>query len=113
MQHLVRYQLLIAKYNCSPGALNSLAGIISTLAGVYGVQDSQWSITSKVTIIVTSSITVICGILTGIYSFWKLAAVKKKHNREVGKESAGKRGEGFVEQVKRKAREKEPEAGMV
>jgi len=103
----------LPKYYYRPGALNSLAGIVSTLAGVYGVQSGQWSVTSKVTIIVTSTVAVVCGILTGIYSFWKLAGVKKKHDREVGKERAGKRGEGFVEQVKRKAQEKEPEAGMV
>lgn len=97
----------------SPGLLNSLAGIISTLANVYGAQHGDFSTTSKVTIIVTGASALICGVLTLYYSLWKLRRVKKRHDREIGKERAGRHGEGIVEQMKRKAQERQPEPGMV
>jgi hypothetical protein len=52
-------------------------------------------------------------VLTLYYSLWKLRKVKKRHDREIGKERVGRHGEGIVEQMKRKAKEKEPEPGMV
>lgn len=97
----------------SPGLLNSLAGIISTLVNVYGVQHGDFSTTSKVTIVVTSVSALTCGILTLFYSLWKLRRVKRRHDHEIGKERAGRHGEGIVEQMKRKAQEKQPEPGMV
>ncbi|KAF9465889.1 hypothetical protein BDZ94DRAFT_1252485 [Collybia nuda] len=96
-----------------PGLLNSLAGIISTLVNVYGVQHGDFSTTSKTTIVVTGVSTLICGVLTLYYSLWKLRRVKMRHDHEIGKERAGRHGEGIVEQIKRKAQEKEPESGMV
>lgn len=96
-----------------PGLLNSLAGLISTIANIYGVQHGEFSTTSKITMVVTAVSTLICGVVTLYYSLWKLRRVKQKHDREIGKERAGRRGEGMVEQVKRKAAEKEPEAGMI
>ncbi|KAJ7088634.1 hypothetical protein C8R44DRAFT_751746 [Mycena epipterygia] len=96
-----------------PGALNSLAGIISTLVNVYGVQHGVFVTTSKVTIIVTVAAAVACGGLTLTYSLFMLKNVKKAHNRQVGRERAGKHGEGILEEMKRKAHEIEPEAGMV
>ncbi|KAF9004587.1 hypothetical protein BDQ17DRAFT_400427 [Cyathus striatus] len=91
-----------------PGLLNSLAGVISTLANVFGVQHGEFSTTGKVTIIVTTITAGISGILTLFYSLWLLRRVKKEHDRVIGKERAGKHGEGLVEQMKRKANEKEP-----
>ncbi|KAF8811103.1 hypothetical protein BYT27DRAFT_6454903 [Phlegmacium glaucopus] len=85
-----------------PGAMNSLAGFLSTVANVFGVQGGGFSSSSKVTIIVTGASTGVLGILTAIYSFWLLKRVKSKHDREVGKERAGKHGEGVVDLSKRK-----------
>ncbi|GLB41047.1 hypothetical protein LshimejAT787_0902620 [Lyophyllum shimeji] len=96
-----------------PGFLNSLAGLISTIANIYGVQNGEFSRTGKITIIVTAVSTGICGFLTLYYSLWKIRRVKRKHDQEVGKERAGRHGEGIVEQMKRKAAEKEPVARVI
>ncbi|KAJ7901588.1 hypothetical protein B0H13DRAFT_2663928 [Mycena leptocephala] len=79
-----------------PGALNSLAGIISTLVNVYSAQHGEFVTTSR----------------ARLYAF-KLKKVKQAHNRQVGRERAGRHGEGILEEIKRKAKEIEPEAGMV
>jgi hypothetical protein len=76
--------------------LNSLAGVISTLANVYGVQGHQFSSTSKSTIAVTTITAGICGAFVAVYQFWLVAGIKRKHDREVGREGAGKHGEGVV-----------------
>jgi len=96
-----------------PGLLNSLAGMISTLANVYGVQHGEFSTTSKITIAVTTASAFVCGVLTLFYSLLKLRNVKKQHDREVGKERAGKHGEGILAEIRNKAVEKEPEPGMI
>jgi len=85
-----------------PGLLNSLAGVLSTLANVLGVHHATFSLTSKSTIIVTGGIAVICGFLTAFYTFFLIRNVKKKHDEEVGKQRAGRHGEGFVDLSKRK-----------
>ncbi|KAJ6561768.1 hypothetical protein B0H19DRAFT_943811, partial [Mycena capillaripes] len=85
-----------------PGFLNSLAGVLSTLASVLGSQDATLSISSKSTIIVTSAIAGICGILTAFYMFVLIRRLKKEHDWEVGKQRAGKHGEGFADLSKRK-----------
>ncbi|KAG6911022.1 hypothetical protein DXG01_005438 [Tephrocybe rancida] len=95
-----------------PGLLNSLAGFISTIANIFGVQHGEFSKTGKVTIVVTGASTLICGVLTLYYSLWKIRRVKQRHDREVGMERAGRHGEGIVEKMKRKAAEKEPEVPM-
>lgn len=95
-----------------PGFLNSLAGVITTLANVFGVQHGEFSTTSKVTIIVTGASTVACGALTLYYSLWKIRRVKNRHDKEVGREKSGRHGEGMVQQLKRKANEPEPEPRM-
>ncbi|TFK31631.1 hypothetical protein BDQ12DRAFT_707931 [Crucibulum laeve] len=96
-----------------PGLLNCLTGIISTLVNVFGVQHGEFTATSKSTIVVTSAGALVSGLLTLYYSLWKLRRVKKKHDEQIGKERAGTHGEGRVEMIKRKAQEKQPEAGMV
>ncbi|KAJ7097772.1 hypothetical protein B0H15DRAFT_772621 [Mycena belliarum] len=85
-----------------PGFLNSLAGVLSTLASVLGSQDATLSISSKSTIIVTSSLAGICGGLTAFYMFVLIRRIKKQHDEEIGKQRAGKHGEGFVDVSKRK-----------
>jgi NADH:ubiquinone oxidoreductase subunit 4 (subunit M) len=85
-----------------PGAMNSLAGFISTMANVYGAQHGELSTTSKVTIIVTSASTGVLGILTTIYTLWLVRRIKSQHDRTVGKQRTGKHGEGEVDLSKRK-----------
>ncbi|KAF7973357.1 hypothetical protein HWV62_15529 [Athelia sp. TMB] len=84
-----------------PGLLNSLAGLLSTLSSVLGVQHSTLSVTSKSTIIVVSAVAGVCGILVLFYQFVLIAQVKKRHDQQVGKQRAGKHGEGFVDVTKR------------
>ncbi|OAX43436.1 hypothetical protein K503DRAFT_681200 [Rhizopogon vinicolor AM-OR11-026] len=79
-----------------PGLLNSLAGIISVLSNIYGVQNGTYSTPGKSAIIVTVAVTVVCGCLVFVYYFWLLRNIKKEHDREVGVEVAGKHGEGVV-----------------
>ncbi|KAJ7472701.1 hypothetical protein FB451DRAFT_1036025 [Mycena latifolia] len=67
-----------------PGLLNSLAGVLSTLASVLGSQDATLSISSTSTIIVTSSLAGICGLLTAFYMFVLIRRLKKQHDQEVG-----------------------------
>lgn len=98
---------LLADTVYSPGLLNSLAGVVSTLVNIYGAQHGEFSVTSKITLIVTSSVALICGVLTLWYSFVKLRGVKRKHDLEIGRGRAGRHGEGFIEEIKRKAREPE------
>jgi hypothetical protein len=79
-----------------PGLLNSLAGIISVLSNIYGVQNGTYSTTGKSTIIVTAAVAVVCGCLVLVYQFWLLRNIKNEHDKEVGIELAGKHGEGIV-----------------
>ncbi|KAF5354131.1 hypothetical protein D9756_007107 [Leucocoprinus leucothites] len=73
-----------------PGLMNSLAGIISTLANVYGVQHGEFNTTSTITISVT-------GVVGA-----------RRHAKEMGIQKAGKHGEGvwagFKEQPERVVR---------
>ena len=80
-----------------PGAANSLTGFISTIANVYGAQHGELSTTSKVTIIVTAGSTGVLGTLTVIYTFWLVKRVKSRYDRTVGKQRAGRHGEGVVD----------------
>jgi hypothetical protein len=96
-----------------PGCLNSLAGLVSTLINVYGQQGGIWSITARVTGIVTGSIMVVCGVLFGLYNFWILNKVKKRHDREIGFDREDGREEGLVEKIGRKVNEPALEPGSV
>ncbi|KAF8634751.1 hypothetical protein AX15_000717 [Amanita polypyramis BW_CC] len=89
-----------------PGLFNSLAGLISTISSVYGAQQGQFSVASKITLVVTASTTFICGVISLYYILWKIRRVKFQHNQQVGKERVGKHGEGFIEQMRRKANKK-------
>jgi NADH:ubiquinone oxidoreductase subunit H len=83
--------------------MNSLAGLISTLANIYGVQHGDFSTSSKSTLTVTTASTAVFLVFTAFYTFWLVRRVKARHDRQVGKERAGKFGEGVVDVSKRKA----------
>jgi hypothetical protein len=92
-----------------PGCLNSFAGLISTLINVYSQQSGNWSTTAWITAAVTGACMVITGVLFGLYNFWILERVKRRH----GQEMEGLRDEGIVEKMGRKAHEPGLEPGSV
>ncbi len=75
----------------------------------------MWSITARVTAIVSGTVMVITGVLFVIYNFWVLARVKKIHGREIerGGIGGGYEGEGLKEKMERKAKEPALEPGSV
>lgn len=97
----------------SPTFLNSTAGLISTLINVYTAQHGQFSITAKVTIIVTGACSVSSLVLFVLYNNWALSRVKSKHQRELERELRGEEHEGMVEKMKRKVNEPGLEPGSV
>jgi hypothetical protein len=66
-----------------PGVLNGLSGVISSFASIYGAQNGVYGASSIATLAVTGACTIICGILTAVYSLWKLDKVKRRHIREM------------------------------
>ncbi len=88
----------------------SVAGVIGTLIGVYAEIGGQWSITAKVTVGVTGGAAVVNGVLFGVYNFWVLEGVKRRHAREMGGDHDG---EGWKEKMGRRAREPALEPGSV
>ncbi|KAJ7081865.1 hypothetical protein B0H15DRAFT_853829 [Mycena belliarum] len=69
-----------------PGLLNSLAGVVSTVSSVLGSQDAVLSTSSKSTLVITSSIAGICGVLTAFYMFILLGRIKKQHDKTVSEQ---------------------------
>jgi len=49
----------------------------------------MWSITARVTAIVSGAVMVITGALFVIYNFWVLGKVKKMHGREMERGGGG------------------------
>ncbi len=94
-----------------PGCLNSIAGLIGTLINVYGQQEGVWSLTARITAIVTGSCTGVLGGLFAVYNFWVLEKVKEGHKRELG-EWGGVGDEGVKEKIGRRINERplEPES---
>jgi len=82
--------------------MNSLAGLLSTLANIFGVQHGELSTTSKSTVIVVTASTGAFAFLTLFYMLWLVRRVKAQHDREVGKQRAGKYGEGFLDRSTRR-----------
>ena len=82
--------------------MNSLAGLLSTLASIFGAQHGQFSTTSKVTLIVTGASTVVFAILTAFFALWLVRRVKARHDKQVGKQTTGKHGEGALDVSTRK-----------
>jgi hypothetical protein len=81
-----------------PGTLNSLAGLLSTLSSLYGTHHGAFSTSSIITLAVTASASVLFGALTLIWSFVLVGGVKRRHDRTVGRERAGRHGEGYVDE---------------
>ncbi|KAI0051560.1 hypothetical protein FA95DRAFT_1569853 [Auriscalpium vulgare] len=91
-----------------PGAMNGLAGVLSTIASVFGAQHGHFTASSITTMSVTGGTTVVCGSLAAFYNFWRLERVKRQHEQEVGIQTAGKHGEGWLETAKQAARQPQP-----
>jgi ABC-type nickel/cobalt efflux system permease component RcnA len=90
--------------------MNSIAGLISTIVNVYSAQNGQYSITAKITTVVTGACTVITAGLFLLYNNWALERVKKRHERETSRMQNSQNEhkhdhEGVVEKVKRKVHE--------
>ncbi|KAF9044381.1 hypothetical protein BJ165DRAFT_1347319 [Panaeolus papilionaceus] len=88
-----------------PGLLNSLAGLLSTLANIYGTQKGEFSEPSRITLLVLICCSGVCLFLVVIYAFWLLRRIKSKHHVDVGVERSGKHGEGVtvdIEALKKK-----------
>ncbi|KAI9756109.1 MAG: hypothetical protein M4579_003996 [Chaenotheca gracillima] len=95
-----------------PGFLNSLAGLISTLINVYTAQNGFFSVTAKVTVIVTGACTLFTGCLFLLYNNCVLKRLKKGHRREMDLSSSHE-DEGVIEKVHRKANEPALEPGSI
>lgn len=72
-----------------PGMLNGLSGVVSTFASIYGAQNGVYGASSIATLAATGACTVICGILTAIYSLWKLDRVKRRHLHGMAQAKSG------------------------
>lgn len=98
-----------------PGLLNSIAGIISTVVNVTTSQQGQWSVTAKVTAIVTGACTGVTLLLFAMYNFWVLKRLKRQHAREVEVEFAGQEEhqDTIAEKIKHAAHAKPLEPGSV
>ena len=88
------------------------------MVNVYTAQKGVWSITAKITAIVTGACAGIAGVLFGGYNFWVLAKVRDVHERELDPEEYARRKnrknrESMVEKVKRKAHEPALQPGSV
>lgn len=66
-----------------PALLNSIAGLISTIVNVYSAQDGQYSVTARVTMVVTAACSVVAAALFLLYNTIMLRLVKRRHEREV------------------------------
>lgn len=77
-RHAKNYVWLVNKLFL-PGMTNSLAGLVSTLIGVYSQQHGTWSITAKITAMVEGASLCICGSLFLLYQLAFLKQIKAKH----------------------------------
>jgi hypothetical protein len=82
------------------------------MVNVYTAQKGVWSVTAKITAIVTGSAVGIAGLLFSIYNFWALEAVKKSHEKDLGIDHLHE-DETMVEKLKRKAKEPPVQPGAV
>jgi len=81
---------------------------------VYSAQHGVYSITAKITAIVTGSCTGAFLILFVLYNNWALKRVKESHQRELDRENThDDKRESMVGMVKRKAHEPPLEPGSV
>ncbi|KAL7918709.1 hypothetical protein ACQKWADRAFT_323545 [Trichoderma austrokoningii] len=82
-QHAKNYVWLVNKL-FMPGMTNSLAGLVSTLIGVYSQQHGTWSITAKITAMVEGASLCVCGSLFLLYQLAFLRQIKAKHGEHYG-----------------------------
>lgn len=110
--HLAHQQNLLVSNCCGvevsrltgdyrPVALNSVAGLITTLVNVYTAQKGIWSVTAKITAIVTGSCVGAAGSFFAVYHFWALRRVKEAHERDMGLEDHS--DEALIDDLKREA----------
>ncbi|KZT39864.1 hypothetical protein SISSUDRAFT_1060785 [Sistotremastrum suecicum HHB10207 ss-3] len=92
------------------GAVNSFTGVISTLTNVFGSQNGNFSITARVTIIVTSVSCVICSLLWLFYLIFKLAPLRYEHRREYG---SGEKARSCTERIFGLLGDLDPAAGPI
>jgi hypothetical protein len=98
--------------------LNSVAGLLTTIVNVYTAQKGVWSITAKITAIVTGSTVGVAGGLFGLYNFWVLQRVRETHERamdpeEFANQERDRKRESILEKVKRKAQAPPIQPGSV
>ena len=94
--------------------LNSIAGLLTTIVNVYTAQKGVFSITAKITAIVTGSCAGVTLGLFVLYNNWLLEKVRTSHVREFLPEDQQKpEHETPVEKMKRKARESAFEPGSI
>lgn len=79
-RHRKNYVWLVNKI-FFPGMTNSLAGLVSTLIGVYTQHKGTWSITAKVTVMVEGGSLVVCGVLFLVFQLSLLRRVKQRHDQ--------------------------------
>ena len=85
---------------------------------VYSAQKGVWSVTAKITAIVTGSCVAVAVVLFALYNFWALDRVRDTHDRELDPEAYErkrnkKNRESVIEKVKRKAHEPALQPGSV
>lgn len=109
IRHRVNFVWLINRL-LIPGIVNSIAGLISTLVGVYTQQRHLWSITARVTAIIEGAYLVACTVLFIFYTV-KLQSVKKRHLKHY-EEGANLKGK-TSEERKREIEERKEEAAAL
>lgn len=77
LRHLDNYVWMLNKL-IVPGVANCLAGLISTLVGVYSQQHGVWSVTAKVTAIVEGAC---LGIAAALFLFFERVLLKRVRER--------------------------------
>jgi uncharacterized membrane protein YuzA (DUF378 family) len=68
-------------WNPRPSLLNAIVGLISTLINVYAAQHGEWSVTARITAIMTGFCTGMNLVLFLVYNNWLLYQVKKDHDQ--------------------------------
>jgi hypothetical protein len=77
-RHLDNYVWMLNKL-IIPGVANCLAGLISTLVGVYSQQQGVWSVTAKVTAIVEGACLGVAAALLLLFQLVLLKRVRERH----------------------------------
>jgi hypothetical protein len=63
----------------SPSLLNAVVGLISILINVYTAKNGEWSVSARITAIMTSACAWMSLVLFLVYNNWLLYQVKKDH----------------------------------